>query len=294
MSEQAMATPLATPGALATSDRGAGRYLRRFTPLERVTHAIMIVAFYGLVLTGVPLRYAGAPWAQWLVDFMGGVASAGRIHRFFGVVTFGYFALHVGMLVQRFVRADDKKGFFWGPRSMLPQPKDARDMWAAFKWFFGRGPKPQFDRYSYMDKFDYFGDIWGVFLIGFTGLMLWFPTFFALFLPGWTFNVATILHGVEALLAMCFIFTIHFFNVNLRPEKFPIDVVMFTGTAREEYMQEEHPLEYERERAAGRLDALVTAPPSRGYYVFSVVVGFIAMGIGLGMVALVVYAVIRG
>jgi hypothetical protein len=130
-------------------------------------------------------------------------------------------------------------------------------------------------------------------IIGGSGLLLWFPTFFARFLPGWVFNVATIVHGDEALLAMGFIFTIHFFNVNLRPEKFPIDVVVFTGRAREEYFEEEHPLEYEREREAGRLPELEVPPPSRAAYLWSVTLGFIAIGLGLFLAGLVVYAVVR-
>ena len=80
-----------------------------------------------------------------------------------------------------------------------------------------------------MEKFDYFAVFWGIFVIGSTGLMLWFPEFFTLIFPGWLINVATIIHSDEALLAAGFIFTVHFFNTHLRPEKFPMDIVIFTG-----------------------------------------------------------------
>ena len=112
-------------------------------------------------------------------------------------------------------------------------------------------------------------------------------------LPGWMFNVATIVHVDEALLAMGFIFTIHFFNSNLRPEKFPIDVVMFTGRARAEYMEEEHPLEYERELKEGRLEALKVAPPSETAYRIAVVLGLLAILTGLTLTGLVLYAVLQ-
>ena len=282
-----------TTGLIARSDRGSGPYLRRYTGVERLTQALMVLSFLGLVLTGVPLHFARAPWAASLMNVMGGVSAAGTLHRICGVITFGYFFLHLGMLAVRFIRAPEKRAFFWGPRSLVPQPKDLRDLVGMFKWFVGRGPRPRFDRYSYMEKFDYWAVFWGVAIIGGSGLLLWFPTFFARFLPGWVFNVATIVHGDEALLAMGFIFTVHFFNVNLRPEKFPIDLVMFTGRAREEYMAEEHPLEYEREREAGRLPALEVPPPSRAAYLWSVWLGGIAIVIGLLMTGLVVYAVLR-
>ena len=47
-------------------------------------------------------------------------------------------------------------------------------------------------------------------------------------MPGWAVNVATTIHSDEALLAVSFIFVVHFFNTHFRPEKFPIDTVIFT------------------------------------------------------------------
>jgi cytochrome b subunit of formate dehydrogenase len=278
---------------LAASDRGRGPYLQRFTGVERLTHALMVFSFLGLVITGIPLHFSYAPWALTMMELLGGVRAAGNIHRFCGVITFGYFFLHLGMLAVRFARAEDKSAFLFGPRSMVPRMKDLEDVIGMFRWFVGRGPRPRFDRYSYMEKFDYWAVFWGVAIIGGSGLLLWFPVFFSRFVPGWMFNVATIVHGDEALLAMGFIFTIHFFNSNLRPEKFPIDVVMFTGRARAEYMEEEHPIEYERERDAGRLAALEVPAPSRAAYLWSLSLGLIAIVTGLTLTALVIYAVLR-
>lgn len=279
---------------LAVSDRGAGPYLRRFGVVERTTHALVMVSFFGLVITGVPLRFAYAPWAAPLMQLLGGPVAAAILHRVCAVITFGYFGLHLATVARNFVRTDDKLSIFWGPRSMVPQPKDVRDVIGMFRWFLGRGPRPKFDRYSYMEKFDYLAVFWGVMIIGGSGLLLWFPTFFSRFLPGWSFNIATIVHGDEALLALGFIFTIHFFNVHLRPEKFPIDLVIFTGRARAEYFAEEHPLEYERESGAGRLAALQVEPPSRSAYLWSMWLGFASLSLGVLLVALVIYAVLRG
>jgi len=70
---------------------------------------------------------------------------------------------------------------------------------------------------------------WGVAVIGGTGMLLWWPHAFHALLPGWAINVATTIHSDEALLAVGFIFTVHFLNTHFRPEKFPIDTVVFTG-----------------------------------------------------------------
>jgi cytochrome b subunit of formate dehydrogenase len=277
---------------IAVSDQGQGPYLRRFGPVERTTHALVIVSFLGLVATGIPLRFAYAAWAAPFMRFLGGPGSAGFIHRFCATITFGYFFIHLGTVTRNLIRAKDKRAIFWGPQSMVPQPKDLRDVIGMFKWFVGLGPHPKFDRYSYMEKFDYWAVFWGVAIIGGSGLLLWFPTFFARFLPGWTFNIATIVHGDEALLALGFIFTIHFFNVHLRPEKFPIDLVIFTGRARAEYFEEEHPLEYERNREEGKLEALQVPAPSRATYLWSMALGFTALAVGVFLVLLVIYALV--
>ena len=84
---------------------------------------------------------------------------------------------------------------------MMPTLQDWRDFVAHNKWFFGKGPKPQFDRWTYWEKFDYFAVFWGVFIIGSSGLVMWFPAFFTRFLPGWIINIALIIHSDEALLA---------------------------------------------------------------------------------------------
>lgn len=275
---------------LSAADRGPGPYLWRFSALERVLHGFVIVSFLGLALTGIPLHFSGAPWARVLVRGLGGFQVAGALHRLCAILTFGYFGVHVGWIVRRLATIPDKKSLFWGPRSMVPQPKDLRDVRDMFKWFFGRGPRPRFDRFSYMEKFDYWAVFWGVAIIGSSGLLLWFPEFFSRFLPGWIFNVATIVHGEEALLAVGFIFTIHFFNVHLRPEKFPLDLVIFTGRATTQYIKEEHPLEYERAADGDQLDALSAPPPTPSAYATLAVLGLMALAVGIAVIVMVVSA----
>ncbi len=135
---------------------------------------------------------------------------------------------------------------------MMPNRRDLTELVGTLKWFVGLGERPAYGRWTYWEKFDYFAVFWGIAVIGSTGLTLWFPVFFTRFLPGSFLNVATIIHSDEALLATGFIFTVHFFNTHLRPEKFPMDITVFTGRMPLEELERDKPREYEALVASGQ------------------------------------------
>ncbi len=271
------------------------RWYLRFNYYHRFLHALIIISFLGLVLTGMPLKYSNTAWAQALAHYMGGIGTAGFIHRVCGAITWLYFVLHVLFAIHYVlkVREEPLVKWFVGPNSMVPWTKDVKDVIGHILWFLGMGERPKFDRFTYWEKFDYFAVFWGVGIIGFSGLTLWFPEFFARFLPGWTFNIAIILHSDEALLAAGFIFTIHFFNTHLRPEKFPLDHVIFTGRISEEEFRHERPLEYERMLEQGKLPQLEATPPSPTSLMWARIVGFIAYGMGLVMILFIIYSALK-
>jgi len=244
--------------------RGAsGKYIRRFRRKNMRMHILIITTFMLLALTGLPLKFSEAPWAQFLVDILGGIDSTRFIHRVSAVLTFGYLIMHVlDVLYRSFIQKE--KGMFWGPNSMMPQPKDVSDFFGNIKYFLYMGERPPGDRWTYFEKFDYLAVFWGVAMIGVSGLFLWLPSFFTSFLPGWSLNVAHIIHSDEALLATGFIFIFHFFHTHLRPESFPMDLVIFTRRMSLERFMSERPLEYQRLVDNGELeDHLVPAPNKR-------------------------------
>lgn len=216
---------------------------RRFRKRHILLHLIVIVSFLGLSLSGLPLKFSDHSWAKAMMSFYGGVQNAGLIHRACAILTFYYFFVALAMSFQfLFMRRDVPGNWLqrlFGPDSLMPNFKDLRDVRDMVRWFLFRGPKPQFERWTYWEKFDFFAVFWGMFAIGGSGLLLWFPEFFSHLFPGWIFNVATIIHSDEALLATGFIFTVHFFNTHGRPEKFPMDFVIFNGElSKEEFVLE--------------------------------------------------------
>jgi cytochrome b subunit of formate dehydrogenase len=266
--------------------------IQRFTRFDRINHAFVIISFFGLTLTGLPLRFSDHHWAQVLAGLLGGGTAAGLLHRFFAIMLICNFAAHFYGMFKRSRRYEKTlvRDWVFGPNTMLPRMKDIKDCLGMFRWFFAGGKKPAFDRWTYWEKFDYTAEVAGSLIIGGSGLLLWFPEFFSRFLPGWVFNAAMIVHGYEALLAVGFIFTIHFFNAHLRLEKFPVDDVIFTGRLSEEEFKHERGVEYARLVAAGQLEALKVPPAPRWQRRLAVVVGLVAMAIGTTLVALIILA----
>ncbi len=279
--------------ALDAADRGRGPYLWRFTVLQRVLHGILVIAFFLLAFTGLPLRFSCIAWAPRLMRLWGGARSAGLIHRWAGGAVLAVFAAYLGYALVRLARARDRRRLLWGPDAIVLQPRDFREFWQMLRWAVGRGPKPRFGRYSYREKFNYLMVFLGVGVVAATGLLLWFPEFFGRWLPGIAFNVATVIHSYNVMLLAALIVAYHFFDVHLRPGKFPLDGVMFTGRATYGYMKEEHPLvadamgdpATQAPSVAAVVDRVAPAPP-RWMGRVSVVLGLVFLGLGLLLVGL--------
>jgi hypothetical protein len=107
------------------------------------------------------------------------------------------------------------------------------------------------------------------------------------------FNLALFVHGAEATLAIVFIFVVHFFNGHLRPGKFPMDTVIFTGSVPEAALKHERAGQYERLAAAGTIGLLATAAPTATLLARGRLVGAIGLSIGLALFVLILYASLR-
>jgi hypothetical protein len=119
---------------------------------------------------------------------------------------------------------------------------------------------------------------------------MWFAPFFARFLPGWALNAVLVVHSEEGLLAILFIFSIHFVNTHLRPDTFPMDMVIFTGVESEEEFKHKRPEEFEALQRQGKLEARTGSAPATWWINFARVIGFTAILIGLTLLVLTLSA----
>jgi cytochrome b subunit of formate dehydrogenase len=267
--------------------------VQRFSRLNRLLHILMIISFINLALTGMSLKFSYTGWAVFLSHLFGGFESAGWIHRFSAVIMISVFSIHIIDIIRQ--KKKEKKSWLrlvFGQDSMMFNKKDLHDLIDSLKWFLGKGERPQYGRWTYWEKFDYFAVFWGMVVIGSTGLTLWFPEFFTQFIPGWAINVATIIHSDEALLAVGFIFTIHFFNTHLRPEKFPMDIVIFSGRYPLEEFKMDRPDEYREIIEKGELEKYLVEPYPPIVLRTIKLFGWAALSIGFSIVIWIIYAMI--
>jgi len=262
-----------------------GRTMRRWRPFYVQLHVVFMCSFILLAGTGLPLHYAGQEWARRLMFRLGGPEAAGWVHRVSAITMLSCIAAYLIHIAHRFfVRRE--KGLWTGSNTMMPRWKDFADLFGNFRWFFFLGKRPRFDRWTYWEKFDFWAVFWGIVIIGGTGLVLWFPEAATRVLPGWVINVSTIVHGHEALLAVAFIFTFHIFHANLRPDKFPMDPLFLTGRLPEDELRHDRPLEYERAREQGTLDAMEDREPVPATLRVAYILGLVVMISGIVLVVL--------
>ena len=191
-----------------------------------------------MAVTGLVQRFYTAGLSQWLIQQMGGITTIRFIHRGFGILFTALVLYHlIYAIINIFGR--HKKA------TMMPTLIDYRGVIADLKCNMGMAKEcPEFDRYDYRQKFEYFGMVFGSIIIIITGFMLLFPTVVTNWLPGQAVPVALTFHGWEATLAVLVIIVWHLYDVVLRPDIFPTDASIFTGKISLKRVKEEHGLEY--------------------------------------------------
>ena len=132
-------------------------------------------------------------------------------------------------------------------RDFLPAWHDWEDIKINLRYLtFRSEEKPQFRRFGYAEKAEYWALVWGTVVMSATGLLLMFNSFFLARAPKIWFDISTLIHYYEAWLATLAIIVWHFYFVIFNPEVFPLNTAFLDGMMSEEMMEAEHPLELAR------------------------------------------------
>jgi formate dehydrogenase subunit gamma len=218
----------------------SGEQIVRFNRKRRIEHITVMVLFVLLCLTGFPQKFYTHHWAEVLVHVLGGIDLARRIHHLAGyalaLMTVVHFGAGLAGMLSRSI-----------PFSMMPTRKDFEDAIRQLRYYLGQSPRePLYDRYTYKEKFEYWGLVAGNVIMVFTGTILSFPLQVTALLPGVLVPAAKMAHSNEGLMAFLVITIWHIFNVHLNPDAFPFDPAIFTGKITRERYLHEHPLELAR------------------------------------------------
>ncbi len=221
-------------GAAIREDR-----VRRFSTARIVEHWSHVLTFCVLVSTGLSQRFYSLAVSQWIILHLGGIDSVRLIHRFAGII------FSLGVITHLTVAAFGIVYRKWQP-SMVITKKDFTDVVHNIRYYLGLENAPtRGGRYTYKQKFEYWGILTGVLLMMATGAVLWFPAVVTRFLPGEIIPAAKVLHTNEALVVFLIISIWHIYNAIFSPEVFPLDTSIFTGYLSTERMLQEHPEELE-------------------------------------------------
>ena len=221
----------------AAHKRRERRTIVRLTSNQRLQHWLLLTSFIVLVISGFALQYPESV----LAGLLGSSENIRRvIHRFAAVIMIGVGVYHLAYL------ALTKEGRQW-VRDMIPTSKDVKDVIGNFAFYLGVSRrKPAIGRFGYAEKAEYWAVIWGTFVMGLTGLMIWFKLgLFSFLSRGWI-DIALAIHFYEAVLATLAIVIWHFYHVIFDPDVYPLNWALVDGKVSEELYKEEHELDYHR------------------------------------------------
>jgi len=206
---------------------------KRFDLSQRIQHIVFLVSFSLLGLTGLPQKYAQAPFSIWFFNLIGGIDVSRLVHHTSAIVMMIVSIVHVLDVAYRVL-------VLRNPINMIPWIDDLQHVIHDVQYYLGfKKHKAYYGRYSYAEKMEYLALIWGTIVMGLTGFMMWNPISTLRFLPGEAVPAAKAAHGGEALLAVLAIIIWHFYHVHIKH----FNKSMFTGNLTREEMEHEHPAE---------------------------------------------------
>lgn len=222
----------------------------RFSFGARLEHLVLLLAVSVLAVTGLLQTLDNTRLGQQALLALGGLEAVQGYHHLFALVLIALAVYHVLNLVDGlFVRRE--------AGTLFPQEHDLAQFFQVLKLNLGLSKKlPLQDRYSFDEKFVYWISFLAVGVLSVTGLVMWFPTWVTLVLPGSILPFAAVFHRWQAVLLVAVVILLHLYQVLLRR----LNLSIFTGKLSVAAMQADHPVELAALEGASALAGAKTWP----------------------------------
>ena len=200
----------------------------------RLQHATLLTSFIVLVLTGFALKFPDS----WFAVMLAMSEHLRRVlHRLAAVVLIGVSLCHIFDIA---LGREGRKLVL----DLFPTLDDARGAWQNVCYYLGlTSRKPEFARFNYAEKAEYWALVWGMIVMAVTGIMLWAKVLVGNHLPRWWLDIATAIHFYEAVLATLAIIVWHFYQVFFDPDVYPMNWAWWDGKMTLHHYQDEHGLD---------------------------------------------------
>src|SRR5919108_1227813 len=201
----------------------SGEHVVRMNLWFRIAHWGVMLSFPTLVFTGFALKYPDSWWSAPFLLWGRHEAFRGTLHRIAAVVLIAATLYHLVHLV---LNHRDRSFLL----AMLPKRKDVTDLLDVLRYNLGQTKQePQFGKFNYAEKMEYWAFLWGTAVMAASGFLLWFNNFALRHFPKWITDAATAVHWYEALLATFSILLWHFYMVIFDPLVYPMDTAWLDG-----------------------------------------------------------------
>jgi cytochrome b subunit of formate dehydrogenase len=227
-----MSVPAVDPHVLIPDDE----VFVRMNLAERWQHGLLAASFIVLILTGLPVLSGEVALIRLFAGRTIVFTLRGLVHRVAAVVLIGNFAWHLAYTA---FTARGRRNF----RDKKPTGQDLRDALSVFR---PGAPRPEFGRFSYVEKFEYWSFFWGSGVMILTGVFMWGTRLSLRLFPLWLHQVFVVIHGYEAILAFVAILIWHMYTAHLNPGVFPMSRVWLDGRITGAELRRRHPLEHRR------------------------------------------------
>ncbi|MEO0263343.1 MAG: cytochrome b/b6 domain-containing protein [candidate division WOR-3 bacterium] len=215
------------------------RNILRFSLNWRIQHFLLMVSVSLLIISGIALRFSDSWFGKFLIFLEGGFEARGALHRLSAFLLIFTALYH---LIYIIFTKEGRKEF----KSFLFEKDDFSNYFKTILYNFGKiNEKPKIKRYGFKEKLQYWVFFLFVFLMIITGIVMWWHNYFLVLIPKWLFDLVYGIHGWGGTLILIFIVFWHIYEIHLTPSNFPINLSFWDGYVSEEWLKEEHFLEYE-------------------------------------------------